>query len=97
MNIELNKPYKIVTSKHKRYEEHYQIPAADALVVPLKGLGSESSCDVRWEDSNGELHVITNRMFSNENLMPLNAMIDVKLYEIWSHYYQHEETKQNKN
>jgi hypothetical protein len=29
-------------------------------------------------------------MFSNENLMALNAMIDVKLYELWAHYYQRE-------
>ena len=90
MKVEMNKPYKIVPSKQKRYEGHYQIPAADVLVVPLRELGSESSCDVRWEDSNGELHVISNKMFTNENLTPLNAMIDVKLYEIWSHYYQHE-------
>jgi hypothetical protein len=93
MKIELNKPYKIVPSKHKRYEGHYQIPAADALVVPLKGLGTDSSCDVRWEDNNGELHVINNTVFSNENLIPLNAMFDVKLYELWSHYYQREENE----
>jgi hypothetical protein len=90
MKTVLKMPYKIVPSKQKRYEGHYNIPAADALVVPLKELGSESSCDVRWEDSNGELHLINGIMFTNENLVPLNAMLDVKLYEIWSHYYPKE-------
>lgn len=90
MKTVLKMPYKIVPSKHKRCERHYKIPAADALVVPQRELGAEWACDVRWEDGNGELHVINGIMFSNENLMPLNALIDVKLYELWTHYYPRE-------
>lgn len=71
----------------KRYEAHYKIPAAEVVVVPLKELGEEVLCDLRWEDSNGEIQVIHNAMFVKENLIPLNAMLDVKLHELWSHYY----------
>jgi hypothetical protein len=87
MSINLNKPYRIVPTRLKRYESHYQIPAERALVVPVKALGQEVSCDIRWEDQNGELHVIHNAMFVSENLVPLNAMENEKLYEIWEHYY----------
>jgi hypothetical protein len=87
MSIHLNKPYKVASSKQKRYEAHYQIPAADALVVPLKEMGEEVSCEIRWEDSNGELQVIQNAMFVKNNLTPLNGLLDVKLFEIWTHYY----------
>jgi hypothetical protein len=87
MAIHLNKPYKIVAFRQKRYESHYHIPADKSLVVPLKELGEEVSCDVRWEDSNGELKVLNNVLFVNDNLIPLNAMVDEKLHEIWEHYY----------
>lgn len=88
--IVLNKPYIIIPTRLKRYAAHYNIPAAEVVVVPLKALGTESSCDVRWEDQNGELQVLQNLMFSNENLVPLNPLLNKKLYELWSHYYQTE-------
>jgi hypothetical protein len=88
MSIQLNQPYRIIPTRFKRYEAHYKIPAADVLVIPLKELGEEVLCDVRWEDSNGVMQVISNAMFVKENLIPLNAMLDVKLLEIWTHYYQ---------
>jgi hypothetical protein len=87
MAIHLNKPYKIIPLRRKRYETHYQIPAEHTLVVPLKELGQEVCCDVRWENENGELNAIHNIMFVNDNLVPLNPMIDEKLYEVWNHYY----------
>jgi hypothetical protein len=87
MPIQLNKPYKIIPLRQKRYEAHYRISAADALIVPIKFLGPEVSCDLRWENANGELEVIYNAMFVIENLIPINEMLDVKLLEIWDHYY----------
>jgi hypothetical protein len=88
MSIHINQAYRIIPSKHKRYEAHYKIPSGDVVVIPLKELGEEVSCDIRWEDANGELQVIHNAMFVKDNLVPLNAMLDTKLMEIWSHYYQ---------
>ena len=87
MSVQLNKPYKIVPRKHKKYGAHYNIPAEKSLVVPLKQLGEEVSCDVRWENENGELKELHNVIFVFENLVPLNSMIDDKLHEIWMHYY----------
>lgn len=87
MSIHLKKPYKIIRARHKRYESHYGIPSADVVVVPLRELGDDMSCDIRWEDPNGQLQVIHNAMFSRDNLEPLNQMLDMKLHEIWSHYY----------
>lgn len=87
MSIHLNKPYKIISGKHKRYESHYSIPAEKSVVIPLRALGAEVSCDVRWENENGELKSLHNIVFVNDNLIPLNSMIDEKLYEIWVHYY----------
>jgi hypothetical protein len=86
--IHLYQPYKIIGSRHKRYESHYNIPAANVVVVPTKELGDEVLCDIRWEDNNGELRVIEHSMFVKDNLEPLNKLIDLKLLEIWSHYYE---------
>jgi hypothetical protein len=87
MSIRLKKPYKIIQPKHKKYEAHYLIPADKSLVVPLQVLGEEVSCDVRWENDNGELKAIHNIIFIKDNLIPLNPMIDDKLYSLWLHYY----------
>jgi hypothetical protein len=87
MTIHLRQPYKIIATRHKRYNAHYNIPSAEAVVVPVKALGDEVLCDVRWENENGELKVLHQKMFVSENLTPLNPMIDEKLHEIWSHYY----------
>jgi hypothetical protein len=87
MSIQLNQPYKIIPHRYKRYESHYGIPAGNVVVVPLKVLGEEVSCDIRWEDNNGELQVIHHAMFIKENLIPLNQILDAKLWELWTHYY----------
>ena len=87
MKIQLNKPYKILPTRCKRYESHYQIPAARCLVVPVKELGEEVSCDIRWEDDNGELHLVSQKIFVADNLIPLNAMLESKLHELWQHWY----------
>ncbi|MBT1704742.1 hypothetical protein [Chryseosolibacter indicus] len=84
----INQPYKIVTSKQKRYEAHYKIPAGNVVVIPVRELGEEVLCDIRWEDSNGELQVIHHAMFIKGNLTPLNAMLDIKLFDIWSAHYK---------
>jgi hypothetical protein len=93
MTVKLNQAYKLIPTRLKRYNAHYQIPAADVLIVPTRLLGSECLCDVRWEDDNGELQHATNLMFVNENLVPLNPLIDTKRYELWSHYYQTQDIK----
>jgi hypothetical protein len=86
-NIHLNKPYSIITDKLKRYQDHYQISAAEMLVVPKRSMGEESSCDVRWEDVDGALHVMHNVMFRNENLVALDFLLYDNLYKLWKHYY----------
>lgn len=85
--IKLGKPYKIINGKVKQYERHYGFPADNAVVVPLRMLGDEASCDVRWEDEYGLLHVQTNRVVVAENLTPLDEFSDDHLYELWRHYY----------
>lgn len=87
MSIHINKPYKIIPSKEKRYNAHYNIPSAECVIVPLKVLGEEALCDIRWEDANGEMQVLHNKMFIFDNLLPLNEMLHIKLYDIWNHYY----------
>jgi hypothetical protein len=87
MNIKLNQPYKIARERLKRYTAHYKIPAAKALVVPLRKLDDEVACDVRWEDGRGRLHVLQNKVFVTENLVPVNALSELDLYELWEHYY----------
>jgi len=86
-NIHLNKPYSIITDKLKRYQVHYQILADEMLIVPKRSMGEESSCDVRWEDVDGALHVMHNVMFRNENLVALDFLLYDNLYKLWKHYY----------
>lgn len=87
MSIQLHRPYKIISHKQKRYASHYNIPSQQSLIVPLKEYGNDVSCDIRWEDGNGELQVLHEKLFSVENIEPLNSLIDDKLHEIWEHYY----------
>jgi len=87
MNIQLNKPYKIIAFKQARYSVHYEIPSSEALVVPTKRFGDEVSCDVRWENEHCEQRVLHKKMFLTENLVRLNPMQDKELFEIWDHYY----------
>lgn len=88
MRIQLNKPYKIVDLRQKRYETHYNIPSSESLVVPTKYLGDEVLCDVRWESVSGERNVLHKKMFSTENLVPLNPLADEKLYYLWADFYK---------
>lgn len=86
-NIKLGTGYKIIETRYKRYIEHYQIPAAECLIVPLKSYDPDLSCEVRWEDEYGVLHCKGPLLFNGENLKPINPLLDVKLFEIWQHYY----------
>lgn len=88
-NIHLHKAYKIVEKKHKKYSEHYSIPAGECLVVPLKDYGADVCCDVRWEDSNGELQLKQNVIFTKEYLMPIQPLLDQSRQEMWEHFYHH--------
>ncbi len=87
MSIHIGKPYRIIPIRYKRYNAHYNIPSDSCLVIPLKQFGDESLCDIRWEDLNGVLQVIHNAMFVSQNLIPLNAILHDKLFDIWDHYY----------
>lgn len=91
--MQLNKAYKILPTRLKRYEAHYQIPADRCLIVPLKELGNEVSCDIRWEDDSGEFHLLSQKIFVSDNLIPLNGMLESKLYELWLQHYPEEPAK----
>lgn len=88
MSIPLNRPYIIIPSKLKRYQEHYHLPLEGALVVPVRSFGSESSCDVRWWGTDKEQHFIHNVVFIDENLSPMNFMLHDELYRLWLQHYQ---------
>lgn len=82
-----NNPYKISSHRSKKYAAHYNIYPERCLIVPLRLFGSEVSCDIRWEDDNGELHLLQNKFFLSENLVPLNSMLEPELADLWKHYY----------
>ena len=87
MSIQLNRPYKILEYRNKRYEAHYNIPSANCLIIPIKEYGDDVSCDVRWEDDNGELQLKERLFFKTENIEPLDPLKNFQLQEIWVHYY----------
>ena len=87
MNIQVNKPYKIIPLQHRRYAEHYHIPSHEVIVVPQRNLGDEVMCDIRWLNEEGNAQVIHNAMFKNENLLPVNPVEDDSLFEIWAHFF----------
>ena len=87
MSIHLKQPYKITLHKLKRYAAHYNIPAESCVVVPVASFGHDHSCEVRWENANGELQLKNGLFFSEENIEPLDALKDPGLHEIWLHYY----------
>jgi hypothetical protein len=82
-NINLNTPYKIIPSKHKRYSAYYEIPGSESVIVPRKKYGDQISCEVLWKDSDGETHHKPDLMFDSLNLEPLNAMKDYILFALW--------------
>ena len=87
MSIKQGSPYKIARHRVKKYAAHYNISPDRCLIVPMKLFGAEASCDIRWEDENGELFLLENRFFVCDNLVPLNAMLEFNLQELWQHYY----------
>lgn len=87
MTIKPGMPYKIATRRVKKYAAHYNINPELCLIVPTRVYGDEVSCDIRWEDANGELRLLQDKFFVCENLVPLNEMLDPKLMELWTHYY----------
>ena len=88
MSIKLQNPYKIIEQKYKRYTNHYQIPANDCVIVPQKIYGENVSCDVHWKDEFGIVHKRSDMMFLEGNLVPLNAMKDYQLYEVWQNNHE---------
>ena len=86
LKVQLQKPYKILSHKVKRYTNHYHIPAENCVIIPLKFYGEDASCNVRWEDENGVLHLKEGLFFQVQNLEPVNAMSHFKMYELWQHY-----------
>lgn len=90
MKIKPGQPYKIAQNVAKRYAAHYNIQSERCLIVPLKFFGNDASCDIRWEDENGELFLLQNKFFVCDNLVSLNQMLESKLYELWEHYYKAE-------
>ena len=84
--IHLQKPYKILYNRLKRYSLHYEIPAENCVVIPLESFGDDFACDVRWEDNLGVLHLKTRLFFTGSNIEPVNEMKQFNLYELWQHY-----------
>lgn len=87
MSIKLNKPYKIASDKLRQYESHYQIPADRMVVIPLRELGDEVSCDVRWMDDDGQAHLLQGKVFVRESLVRVEPLYDNSLYELWKRYH----------
>lgn len=84
--IRLGKPYKVSEHKHKQYNKHYDLAIEKCVVVPVKKYGDQISCDVRWKDESGETKHRDELMFSAGYLLPLDAMTDFKLYDLWEEY-----------
>lgn len=81
------KAYKIHPTRWKRYESHYTIPVEKCLIVPIRSLGNEVMCDIRWTDMNGESQLLRDKMFLYDNLVVIDPMLDYELYEIYVQYY----------
>lgn len=87
MNVKMGLAYKIAPDRAKKYAMHYNISPERCLIVPTKLFGDEASCDIRWEDDNGEIVLLQKKLFVCENLIPLSAMYDFELYAIWKYHY----------
>ena len=85
-NIRIGKPSKVSEHKHKQSQKHYEIPVEICVVVPVKKYGDQISCDVRWKDEAGETQQRDELMFSSAYLLPLDAMKDFKLHDLWEEY-----------
>lgn len=89
----LRRPFKVVAETARQYGPHYNIPTEHSLIVPIKILGEEVSCDIRWEDNNGVLHLLEEKVFAIVNLERVKALADPKLQELWEHYYKRMEIR----
>jgi hypothetical protein len=56
------------------------------VVIPVKKYGDQISCDLRWKDESGETKQRDDLMFSSAYLLPLDAMTDFKLHDLWEEY-----------
>lgn len=88
MNVKQGLAYKIAPAKAKKYAVHYNISPEKCLIVPTRLFGNEASCDIRWEDDNGSV-LLQNKLFVEENLVPLSALYDFELYALWKRHYDH--------
>ena len=87
MNIKQGFPYQVVQHRVNKYAAHYNISPSKCVIVPLRILGDEASCDIRWNDDNGDPHLLENKFFACENLVPLNALQEFELHIISKHVY----------
>lgn len=87
MNIKPGLPYQIVSHRVKKYAAHYNISPDRCVIVPVKIFGDEVSCDIRWENDDGESRLLENKLFACENLIPLNALQEFELHRLWKRYY----------
>jgi hypothetical protein len=85
-HIGLGKPYKVSEHKHKQYNRHYEVPIEKCVVVPVKKYGDQISCNLRWKEDSGELNHREELMFSSAYLVPVDAIKDFRLYELWEEY-----------
>lgn len=85
-NISLGKPYKVSEHKHNQYIKHYEVPIQNCVVVPVKKYDDQIVCAIRWKDESGETKHRNDLMFSSAYLLPLDAMADFKLYDLWEEY-----------
>ena len=84
--IVLKSPYKIIESRYKQYIKHYEIPSAEALIIPVKTYGDQIVCDVVYKDPEGEIAQKSNLMFAASNLEPVDAIKDFDLHTIWENF-----------
>jgi hypothetical protein len=86
MSIHLKKPYKIIERKLKLYEEHYHIPSAKCVIVPVKEYGEDLACEVHWQDGDSKMEA-KQLFFNVKNLEPLDSIRDFQLHELWQLHY----------
>jgi hypothetical protein len=86
----LNTPYKILPSKYKRYQKHYDLPSENCVVVPTKAYGDQAVCNVMWKNDTGQLLHKADLMFDLTNLESLSAIKDFILYELWESHHNHD-------
>ncbi|MBT1701840.1 hypothetical protein [Chryseosolibacter indicus] len=84
--INLNAPYKIIPNKYKQYQKHYNIPAAECILVPTKTYGDQILCNVIWKNETGQMLIKADLMFSSSNIIAVDAIKDFILYKTWEEH-----------